>query len=47
MGGMSARAYRLLFWLGLFLLVIVALGLVQAILMPFAALDGVRRGCRA
>ncbi len=34
---MSARAYRLLFWLGLILLVILALGLVQAILMPFAA----------
>jgi len=34
---MSPRAYRLLFWLGLLLLVIVALGLVQAILMPFAA----------
>lgn len=33
---MSARAFRLLFWLGLFLLVIVALGLVQSILMPFA-----------
>lgn len=33
---MSAQAYRLLFWLGLFLLVILALGLVQAILMPFA-----------
>jgi predicted PurR-regulated permease PerM len=33
---MSPRAYRLLFWLGLLLLVIVALGLVQPILMPFA-----------
>jgi predicted PurR-regulated permease PerM len=33
---MSARAYRALFWFGLLLLVIVALGLVQAILMPFA-----------
>ncbi len=33
---MSPRAYRLLFWLGLVLLVIVALGLVQPILMPFA-----------
>jgi predicted PurR-regulated permease PerM len=32
----SARAYRLLFWLGLMLLVILALGLVQSILMPFA-----------
>src|SRR5438874_9860743 len=34
---MSPRVYRLLFWLGLLLLVIVVLGLVQAILMPFAA----------
>jgi predicted PurR-regulated permease PerM len=33
---MSARGYRLLFWIGLLFLVIVALGLVQAILMPFA-----------
>lgn len=33
---MSARGYRLLFWLSLVVLVIVALGLVQAILMPFA-----------
>src|SRR6266567_1515179 len=33
---MSPRAYRLLFWLGLLLVVVVALGLVQAILMPFA-----------
>ncbi len=33
---MSPRAYRLLFWLGLVLLAIVALGLVQPILMPFA-----------
>jgi len=33
---MSPRAYRLLFWIGLLLLVIVVLGLVQAILMPFA-----------
>jgi predicted PurR-regulated permease PerM len=32
----SARAFRLLFWIGLVLLVIVALGLVQSILMPFA-----------
>ena len=32
----SVRAYRLLFWLGLLLLVIVALGLVQSILLPFA-----------
>jgi predicted PurR-regulated permease PerM len=30
-------AYRFLFWFGLLLLAIVALGLVQAILMPFAA----------
>ena len=33
---MSVRAYRLLFWLGLLLFVIVALGLVQSILLPFA-----------
>ena len=33
----SARAYRLLFWLGLLVLVVVALGLVQSILLPFAA----------
>ena len=33
---MSERALRLLFWLGLLLLVIAALGLVQSILMPFA-----------
>jgi predicted PurR-regulated permease PerM len=33
----SPLAYRLLFWVGLLLLVIVALGLVQSILMPFAA----------
>jgi predicted PurR-regulated permease PerM len=32
----SARAWRLLFWLGLLLLVFLALGLVQGILMPFA-----------
>jgi predicted PurR-regulated permease PerM len=32
----SARAYRLLFWVGLLLLVTLALGLVQGILMPFA-----------
>jgi len=32
----SARAYRLLFWLGLLLVVIFVLGLVQGILMPFA-----------
>ena len=33
---MSARGYRLLFWVGLFLVVIFALGLVQSILLPFA-----------
>ena len=33
---MSPRAYRLLFWVGLLLLGILALGLVQGILMPFA-----------
>ena len=33
----SARGYRLLFWLGLLVLIIVALGLVQSILLPFAA----------
>lgn len=33
---MSARAYRLLFWLGLLLIAVLALGLVQGILMPFA-----------
>jgi predicted PurR-regulated permease PerM len=32
----SARAYRLLFWVGLLVLVALALGLVQGILMPFA-----------
>src|SRR5207245_10567483 len=32
----SVQASRLLFWLGLLLVVIVALGLVQSILMPFA-----------
>jgi predicted PurR-regulated permease PerM len=32
----SARAYRILFWVGLFLLVLFALGLVQGILLPFA-----------
>jgi predicted PurR-regulated permease PerM len=32
----SARAYRLLFWLGLLVLVLIVLGLVQSILMPFA-----------
>jgi predicted PurR-regulated permease PerM len=31
----SARGYRLLFWIGLFLLVVFALGLVQSILLPF------------
>ena len=33
---MSARGYRLLFWVGLFLVVVFALGLVQGILLPFA-----------
>jgi predicted PurR-regulated permease PerM len=33
----SPPVYRLLFWLGLLLVAILALGLVQAILMPFAA----------
>jgi predicted PurR-regulated permease PerM len=32
----SARAWRLIFWLGLLLMVVVALGLVRGILMPFA-----------
>jgi len=32
----SPRVYRTLFWLGLLLLVLFALGLVQSILMPFA-----------
>ena len=34
---MSARGYRLLFWLGFILIAIVALGMVQGILLPFAA----------
>lgn len=34
---MSARAYRFLFWVGLLVLVALVLGLVQSILMPFAA----------
>ena len=34
---MSPRAYRLLFWVGLVLIVIVALGSLQGILLPFAA----------
>lgn len=33
---MSARAYRLLFWVGFFGCLLLALGLVQGILMPFA-----------
>jgi predicted PurR-regulated permease PerM len=33
---MSKRGYRLLFWLGLLLLVALALGMLQSILMPFA-----------
>jgi predicted PurR-regulated permease PerM len=32
----TARSWRLLFWLGLLLLVVLALGLVSSILMPFA-----------
>ena len=34
---MSSHAYRLLFWVGLVLIVIVALGSLQGILLPFAA----------
>lgn len=34
---MSQRAYRLLFWAGLILIAVVALGLLQGILLPFAA----------
>lgn len=34
---MSPRAYRLLFWLGLVLVAIIGLGLLQGILLPFAA----------
>jgi len=34
---MSPRGYRLLFWLGLILIAIIALGIVQSILLPFAA----------
>jgi len=34
---MSASAYRLLFWLGVLLIAIIALGMVQGILLPFAA----------
>jgi predicted PurR-regulated permease PerM len=34
---MSPRGYRLLFWLGLILIVLIALGMVQGILLPFAA----------
>ena len=34
---MSARAYRLLFWLGAILLFVVALGMLQSILLPFVA----------
>jgi predicted PurR-regulated permease PerM len=33
----TPRIYRLLFWIGLFLLVLFVLGLVQSILLPFAA----------
>src|ERR1051325_2480409 len=32
----NARVYRFLFWLGLLLLALLAVGLVQSILMPFA-----------
>jgi predicted PurR-regulated permease PerM len=32
----NARGYRLLFWLGLLVLVVITLGLVQSILLPFA-----------
>jgi predicted PurR-regulated permease PerM len=34
---MSPRGYRLLFWLGFILIAIIALGMVQGILLPFAA----------
>ena len=34
---MSGRGYRLLFWLGVVLIVVVALGLLQSILLPFVA----------
>jgi predicted PurR-regulated permease PerM len=34
---MSPRGYRLLFWLGFILITIIALGMVQSILLPFAA----------
>ena len=34
---MSARGYRLLFWLGFILIALIALGMVQGILLPFAA----------
>jgi predicted PurR-regulated permease PerM len=33
----SQRAYRLLFWLGVIMLAVIALGLLQSILLPFAA----------
>jgi predicted PurR-regulated permease PerM len=33
----SPRGYRLLFWLGFILIAIIALGMVQSILLPFAA----------
>ena len=36
-GVMSPRGYRLLFWLGFILIAIIALGMVQSILLPFAA----------
>ncbi|HEV2189349.1 MAG TPA: AI-2E family transporter [Stellaceae bacterium] len=34
---MSPRGYRLLFWLGFILIAIIALGMVQSIILPFAA----------
>lgn len=34
---MSGRSYRLLFWLAVIVLAIVALGLLQSILLPFVA----------
>lgn len=34
---MSGRSYRLLFWLGIILIVILAIGVLQSILLPFVA----------
>ena len=34
---MSGRAYRLLFWLGIILIVVLAIGVLQSILLPFVA----------